>query len=401
VLVCAGTILLAVLLLPPVIALVPRTVIAGLLLVTAVQLLDRWSLGVLRQMLVRDRVYWKSVTLDMLVVGLVATIAIAVNLVTAVAIGLGVAILSFLFRMSRSAVRRAYHGDNVHSHRTRDPRLMEFLQAHGRKILVLELQGPLFFGTAEDLADRVEAALGDGVSWVVLDFKRVNDIDTTGARILLQIHARVTARRGQLAMCQVGHTGRLATVLRNMGVTTAVEDGRLHADADRALEWAEDQLLARELAPEARGEHLTLEQMDMVAGMDPEECECLRALLSERRYARGEAVIREGDGSRELFAIVRGAASVNIRLPGEEREKRLATFTAGTVFGEVALLDKQPRSATVQADEELICYVLDESALETLKAKHPLVAIKLLTNIGRELGRRLRRTTATVYQLES
>jgi anti-anti-sigma factor len=400
-LVCAITILLAVVLLPPVIALVPRAVIAGLLLVTAFQLLDRWSVGVLGQMLVRGRVYWRSVALDMGVVALVATVAVAVNLVTAVGIGLGVAILSFLGRMSRSAVRRAYRGDHVRSHRTRDPRLMEFLHAQGRQILVLELEGPLFFGTAEELAGRVETALGDGVAWVVLDLKRVNEIDTTGVRILLQIHARVAARGGELALCHVGAAGRVGAMLRNMGVAAAVGDGRLHPDADRALEWAEDRLIARELAPEARGEHLPFEQLDVLAGLDARECECLRALLSERRFAPGQVVIREGDRSRELFAIVRGTASVRIRLPGEEREKRLATFAAGAIFGEVALLDREPRSATVQADDELVCYVLDEGGFETLKARHPLVAVKLLANIGRELGRRIRRTTATVYQLES
>jgi anti-anti-sigma factor len=400
-LVCAVTILLAVLLLPPVIALVPRAVIAGLLLVTSLQLVDRWSLGVLRQMLVRDLVYWKNVMPDVLVVALVASVAIAVNLVAAVGLGLGVAILSFLFRMSRSAVRRAYRGDQVRSHRTRDPRLMELLQAQGRRILVLELEGPLFFGTAEELADRVETALDDGMAWVVLDLKRVNEIDTTGARILLQIHARVAARGGELALCHVGATGRVAAVLRDMGVIAAVGDGGLHPDADRALEWAEDRLVAREPAPEAPGEQLALEQLDLLAGFDPEERACLRALLSERRYARGEVVIREGDTSQELFAIVRGAASVKIRLPGDEREKRLATFAAGTIFGEIALLDKQPRTATVQADDELVCYVMDEAGFETLKQKHPLVAVKLLTNIGRELCRSVRRTTATVYQLES
>lgn len=400
-LVCAAAILLAVLLLPSVIALVPRAVIAGLLLVTALHLLDRWSLKVLRQMLARDVRDWKSATLDVLVVGLVVTVAIAANLLTAVGIGLAVAILSFLFRMSRSAVRRAFRGDHVRSHRTRDPRVMELLHARGRHILVVELEGPLFFGTAEDLADRVEAALGDGVCWVVLDLKRVSEVDSTGARSVLQIHARVAARGGELALCDVSPAGRVAAVLQDMGVMAAVGTERLHADADRALEWAEDRLLARELGPQTPGEALAFERLDLLAGLDPEECALLRTLMVERRYGRGEVVIREGDPGRELFAIVRGTASVRIRLPGEEREKRLATFAAGTVFGEVALLDKQTRSATVQADDELVCYVLDESALETLKAKHPLVAVKLLTNIGRELGRRVRRTTTTVYQLES
>jgi CRP-like cAMP-binding protein len=73
----------------------------------------------------------------------------------------------------------------------------------------------------------------------------------------------------------------------------------------------------------------------------------------------------------------------------------------GTVFGEVALLDKQPRSASVTADEELVCYELSEDGFQSLTTRHPRIAIHLLMNIGAELSRRLRRSTATVSQLES
>jgi MFS superfamily sulfate permease-like transporter len=121
VLVTAVFILIAVLLLTPVIAYIPRAVIAGLLVVVSLQLIDRWSLQILRRMLAREFVYWRNMTVDLIVILLVATVAIAANLVAAVGIGVGVAVLSFLTRMSKSLVRRAYHGDVIHSRRTRDP----------------------------------------------------------------------------------------------------------------------------------------------------------------------------------------------------------------------------------------------------------------------------------------
>src|SRR5262245_4605432 len=322
VLVSALLILLAVLLLAPVIALIPRVVVSGLLVVTALQLLDRWSIKILRQMLARQFVYWRSMTVDVLVILLVATVALAANLVTAVGIGLGVAILSFLFRMSRSPVRRAYHGDVLHSRRTRAPRMMELLQARGHEILVLELEGPLFFGTAEDLADRVDAALESGVSWIILDLKRVSEIDSTGARILLQIQERVTQRGRNLMVSHVGPSGRLADFLHDMGVTAALTSERVHADTDRALEWAEDRLIARELAGTVHGGSFPFEHLDILAGLDETECATLRAMLSERAYAKGDVVFREGDKTRELFIIAKGAASVKIRLPGHHRENR-------------------------------------------------------------------------------
>ena len=88
-------------------------------------------------------------------------------------------------------------------------------------------------------------------------------------------------------------------------------------------------------------------------------------------------------------------------MPGQGRQRRLASFSAGTVFGEVALLDHQPRSATVEADEDLVCYILTESAFATLRREHGGVAIKLLTNLGRELSQRVRRANRTIYELES
>jgi MFS superfamily sulfate permease-like transporter len=392
--------LLAVLVLTPVIAYIPRAVIAGLLVVVSLQLIDRWSIQILRRMLAGEFEYWRNMTVDLFVILLVATVAIAANLVAAVGIGVAVAVLSFLARMSRSLVRRAYHGDAIHSRRTRDPRLMEMLQAHGRKIAVFELEGPIFFGTAEDLANRVEAAVRDGVVFVVLDLKRINEIDSTGARILLQIHERLARAGKHLLVSHLETNQRLADFLDAMGVSAVLTRGRVFADTDRALEWAEDHLIAAELGTSEAGRERGLDQLDAMAGLSAEEHGVLREALVRRTYERGDTVVREGDTGRELYIIARGTASVTLKLAGTRRVNRLATFSAGTVFGEVALLDEQPRSATVEADEDLVCYVLTDAAFEWLAREHQSIAIKLLKNLGRELSRRLRRANQTIYEME-
>ena len=92
---------------------------------------------------------------------------------------------------------------------------------------------------------------------------------------------------------------------------------------------------------------------------------------------------------------------MKIRLTGTDREARLVTFAPGTVFGEIALLDTEPRSATITADEPLVCYVLTASDFDEIKNSHPAIAILLLTNLGRELSSRLRRVNRIIYQLDS
>jgi anti-anti-sigma factor len=400
VLACALTILLAVLLLPPVIALIPRVVIAGMLAVISIQLVDGWTVQIIRKMLSGQVVHWRRMALDLFVIALVAGVAIAVNLVAAVGIGVVVAILSFLFRMSQSVIRRAYPGSAMQSRRTLEPRLMEVLSVHGERILVLELQGPLFFGTAEDLARQIDASAARDVTHVILDLKRINEVDSTGARILLQIHDRLRKSGRHLILSHLEREGSAASVLDDMGVIAAVTEDNIFEDTDRALEWAEDHLIRAHGAGAETAAERRLEEMDALEGLDARECAVLNELVARRHFTAGDVVFREGDLGRELFLIARGTASVKLQLAGGARVNRLATFSAGTMFGELALLDPGPRSASVEADQELVCYVVTEELLERLRQEHPAIAIKLMSNLGRELSRRLRRANRTIYQLE-
>jgi sulfate permease, SulP family len=396
----AVVILLAVLLLGPAIAMLPRVVIAGMLLVVGFQLFDQWSLRLLRQALAGELIHWPRMVLDLLVVLLVAATILVFDPVVGVGIGVAVAVLFFLVRMSRSVVRRTYQGDVVRSRKARDPKLTELLAAHGRRIAVFELEGPIFFGTAEDLATRVEAAARGGASHVVLDLRRVNELDTTGARILIQMHDRLKRQGGRLLFSHPHDTYLVSSVLRDLGVAGAVGHEALFADTDAALEWAEEQLILAHGAGEALTDEVAADGLSVLEGLTKAECAVVRALLVRRTYGAGEIVIREGSRDRDLFLMARGTASVRVEVPGQGRQRRLASFSAGTVFGEVALLDQEPRSATVTADEEVVCYVLSEDAFHALVRDHHAIAIRLLTNLGRELSRRLRRASAMISQLE-
>jgi sulfate permease, SulP family len=96
---------------------------------------------------------------------------------------------------------------------------------------------------------------------------------------------------------------------------------------------------------------------------------------------------------------VQGRASVYLQQP--DGAIRLATFAPGTIFGHLAILDAGPRSATVVADEDVVCHVLSGSDFAALSDAAPAVAIKLLAGLGRELSLRLRRANKTIHQLES
>lgn len=91
-----------------------------------------------------------------------------------------------------------------------------------------------------------------------------------------------------------------------------------------------------------------------------------------------------------MFFLVRGSVSVFVPQAGDTR-RRLATFSAGMIFGEMALIDGAPRSANIVADSEGECDVLSVADFEELAGTHPVIKIKLLKNLNLSLCRRLRK----------
>ena len=72
---------------------------------------------------------------------------------------------------------------------------------------------------------------------------------------------------------------------------------------------------------------------------------------------------------------------------------RIASLSRGTTIGEMALVEHARRSATIVADEHVVAYELLRSGYTLLLSEQPVIATKLLTNLSRELARRLRRTS--------
>ena len=83
----------------------------------------------------------------------------------------------------------------------------------------------------------------------------------------------------------------------------------------------------------------------------------MAAFLKRRTYHASEVIINPGDQALEMFLLTRGSVSVIVTLASGAR-KRLATFAAGMTFGEMAIIDRAPRSAMIVADSEVECHLL-------------------------------------------
>jgi CRP-like cAMP-binding protein len=118
------------------------------------------------------------------------------------------------------------------------------------------------------------------------------------------------------------------------------------------------------------------------SGLDRKELKFIVNLSKERKYGTGDAIVRKGEGTVGFYLILDG--SVEIRSDGTT----LSKLGPGQFFGEMSVIDNQPRSADVLAMEPSRCLILSAWSFNALISKHPKIAVKIL----QEFVRRLRDT---------
>jgi pyruvate,water dikinase len=122
-----------------------------------------------------------------------------------------------------------------------------------------------------------------------------------------------------------------------------------------------------------------LQRVPFFADMDQRQYRQIARLLKARHFEKGETVIREGSGAAAFFVIDSGEAAVSIK------GAQVRTLGPGDHFGEIALIDGGPRSATVVASTHLVCYGLTFWEFRPLVERNGAIAWKLLQALARRL----------------
>jgi glutaminase len=291
---------------------------------------------------------------------------------------------------AQSAVRSCYSGSQITSSRVRTPEESQLLHEEGGQIRVYQLQGNLAFVTTEVLVQDLMEALEE-VRHVILDLRRVLSLNESACRLFYEALESLAKLDKTLLFT---HADRFPLLRRFMKAKLKDRSEvllRIFEDNDLAMEWCEN-LLLEEARPEGLSEP-TAEWADheLFKGLSAPELQATGKLLQRRSFHRGEIVVQAGEDADHLYLVVRGRASVMLQAPTGAR-KRLATFSAGMAFGEMAVMDRAPRSATVVADTDLVCDLIKVDAFERMTEEAPAIKIKLLENIGLSLCHKLRKT---------
>ena len=133
-----------------------------------------------------------------------------------------------------------------------------------------------------------------------------------------------------------------------------------------------------------------LKSASLFAEFASEELDQLFELFDEIRVPRGEIIVRQDDSGDCMFILMEGSARVIHRQ--DEREFTLARLEAGDFFGELALVDAGPRSASVEATTDCALLKITQAMVSAAAGVYPTAAFKLLIAIGRVLVNRLRKS---------
>ena len=132
--------------------------------------------------------------------------------------------------------------------------------------------------------------------------------------------------------------------------------------------------------PMAKPTPALLRNVPLFSDLDERDLESLAEEFNERRFSAGDTVALEGEGGLMFFVVESGELSVEVR--GEP----VATIGPGAAFGEIALIDRRPRTATVTAASDVKAYGLPVFVFRPFVEARPQLAWKLLEAMADRLA---------------
>ena len=360
---------------PALLSFMPKFILGGLLIYLGVDQLNRWIIESRRRLS----------TIEYLSLLAIIFIIVKWGFIAGVLIGTVIGCATFALSASRiSSIKFGFNGAEYRSSLDRSQNDLALLAAHGKEIHGLNLQSYLFFGSANRLYQHVKTLLEHHPEcrYLVFDFKLVTGIDSSAAYSFAQIRRSAIENDVKLVLVNLP---RAAEKMLRSGEFLA-GDILVMPDLDHALEWCENEIISRH-----RG--LEQEEGDLqgwfagILGNEHDAAELARRC--ERPEVRAfETIARAGEPADSMLFILNGRIGVIVDAGGGH-STRVRSLGRHTTVGEMGLVARQPRSATIRAETDSVLYVLRADAFNAITASNPALGQKLLTYFMSVLAERL------------
>jgi SulP family sulfate permease len=365
---------------------IPKMILGALLIFLGLSFLVEWLY----------HAWFKFPRVDFVIIVLImGTIAVR-GFLEGIAIGLVLTIIIFVVNYSRiNVVRHTLSGANLHSTLDRPPSQRDFLRQHGEQLWIFQLQGYIFFGTAQRLVDQVRLRVANEtlprLCFMVLDFARVNGLDSSAVSSFVKLKQFAEAHTIQLVLTSLSSAMQCQLERGGLAKSPIVCQG---PTLDAGVEWCEEQILAT-------AEPLICDPQDSLENQlgrvfhRSSDIARLMDYLEKEAVGAAKLLIRQGDPPDAIYFIESGLATAQLELP-DGRSVRLRTMRCGTIIGEVGLYLGTARTATVLTTEPSTLYRLSADAIRRMEEQDPEIAAALHKWIARLMAERLAENNNTL-----
>lgn len=344
----------------------PKPVIGGLLIFLGLSFLIEW---------VFDAAF-KLPRSDYILVLIILVVVAAFGFLPGVAVGLVIALLLFAFNYSRAnVVRHTLTGITFRSNVDRPASQRTFLRAHGDELYIIQLQGFVFFGTAQTLLNQIRTRVQDSklppVRFIVLDFFRVIGLDSSAVSSFVRLEHLTEAHHLNLVLTQLPPL--MEQQLKHGGMTVGADhSARIMPTMDHGIEWCENQILAQADSPLSEAPESLEHRLGTILPPSTPVSKLMQ-YLERIEIPEGYLLIRQGAHADALYLLDSGLLSVHLQMP-DGKPFRLRTIRSGSVVGEVAMYSEHIRTASVVAAEPCVLYRLTSDSIIKMEQEDPQLA---------------------------
>jgi SulP family sulfate permease len=354
---------------------VPKYVLGGLLFYLGSDLVYQWLIHSSRRLLL----------LEYLSLIAIAALIIYSGFIAGVLIGIVIGCATFALSASRvNAIKFNFDGSNYRSSLDRGPSELTLLAEHGRQIQGVTLQSYLFFGSANRLFQYVKTLLVEQPEcrFLIFDFRLVTGIDSSATHSFAQIKQATAAHGVRIVLANLSH--ELERAFRTARFIS--NDVTIVSDLDRALESCEQKVIETHLAE--IGDRPSLRAWLSDALGSGEHADQLAEYCRRIEVETGDIIAQQGDAATSMHFILEGRVGIIVNVD-DGRTMRVRSLGRHTTIGEMGLITRRPRSATIQAEADSVLYELTADDYDRVKRERPALSQALLSYVVAVIAERL------------
>ncbi len=360
----------------------PKPVLGGMLLYLGLSFLVDWLIDARRAL----------PTLDYILVWVILFIIASVGFLEGIIAGTFIAAILFVISYSRvDVIKNALNGSIYHSKVDRPKLHRNILHDKGDEIYILTLQGFLFFGTIQNVLEKIRHRIDKNdlckLGFIVLDFHRVTHLDSSAVFGITRLKQVIQANNILMVWTEVK-----PEIVKNLelgGLKDDIDNSFIiKPTLDEGVEWCENKILTRQGMNDLTGFIEKVESQLQRVFPDLKSADRLLQYLERRELREGETLIKQGDPADEMYFVESGLVTIELELPNN-KHLRLRSIRGGAMVGEIGMYLQQERTASVIAARPSVVYRLSAESLKTMQTKDPEVAAQFHEWIVRLLAERV------------